>query len=482
MIHRSILFSLAFFFLLLYPVHALDNNTATSIVVEIIDMVPEVEAGGTARFTLAITNVGNERDAFKVTGDPYDVKPFSDFVQMVVVDQGEIKLDPGERDEVNVEIKILDDAPADQDFKTDLIVASLTHPDDVTRISAKVFVLPKNEIVQASIRAPTQVMPGANFEFAIFLKNKLNADLKNYELSVYSELPDISRSFFTNFTAREEREQEFSIPISLGAKPGDYGLNVRIYDGSILKGTSTAAFKVLEKSVIDEKKSEKGGFLKSETQIVKRNNGNAPSTQKIVVESSFAKNIFTSTTPEAVHENGDLSWAFTIGPGEEYTVTVVRNYRSLFYGFLIIVAVVIALYFYIDRSIVIKKRILNLKSGTEGISEIKILLIVRNGKMTGLDNVKVIDILPNILQPTYEFGTLKADKVQQGARGKRFVWELGRLEAREERVLTYKVKTKIHLAGEAHLPPALLQYTINGSTAIVTSDRLAVAPKPIDEY
>mgnify|MGYP001587683400 CR=1 FL=1 len=463
--------------LIAFPAIAQEDNS--TITLQVIPVAPEVEIGGTATFKLAITNMGPERDVFKISGDPSDISPFSPAVQYIQFEPNQIKLDPDQMKEVDVKVKILENAEPDDEHRVDVTVSSLSHTENEKSTSLKVFVLSNKDVVQMSANAPSEVTPGENYELSVLFKNRLNSFLEGYEISVYSDLPGISKSFFANFSAKEEREEYFSFPISLNAAPGDYALNVKAYSGSDLKGSYSWAFKVNEKSSIGEQKAEKGGFLKSTTTITKRNDGNVKSTQSITIESSFLKNIFTSTKPDAKTRHGDLTWEFSLAPGEEYTVTVERNYRPIFYGFVIIVLAVILIYFHIERSVVIKKRIFMIRSNIQGLSEMKILLIVRNGRMKQLQGVKVMDVLPNIIQPTHEFGTLKPDSVQQGAKGKRFVWEIGNLEPGEERVLTYKVKAKLHLDGGALLPPAMMQYEKDGSFMTVVSKRLDVGPQPL---
>ncbi len=458
--------------LLAFSVSAQESESTVTL--QIIPVSPEVEVGGTAVFRLAITNIGAERDIFKISGDPSGMSPFSNAVQYIQVEPNQIKLDPNNMQEVEIRVKILESARPNDEFVADVKVSSLAHVNVKETTSLRVYIVSNQEVMNIAVDAPPEVIPGDVYSFHVTLKNRLNVPLDQYEISVYSDLADISESLIANFTSREERTLDYSFPISLNAAPKDYALNVRIYDGSEIKGNFVSAFTVREKSSVGEQRAEKGGFLKSITTMTKKNEGNVKTTQRIVVESSFLQNIFTSTQPESKTRRGDLVWDVTLQPGEEYTITIERNYRPLFYGFIIVVLAVILIYFYIERSVVIKKRLFMTKSSTEGIHEIKILLIIRNGSKQQLQNVKVYDVLPNIIQPLYEFGTLKPHHTQQGTRGKRFVWELGSLEPGEERVLTYRVKAKLHLAEGALLPPATLQYQKGDHVISLTSHTLDI--------
>lgn len=453
------------------------------IAIEVTGLVSEVEVGGTARFVLTITNLGQERDVYRVTSNPFDISPFSNFVQYVDVDPNQIKLSPGQSEQVNVTIKILDNARPDEEFETLISIKSLIQQDIMEDVPLAVYVVPKKDIINIAIDTPPEVEPGDNFAFTVTFKNRLDSTLQNLEATVYSDLPGLSETILLNFEQKEQLVKEFIFPIRIQSSPGSYGLHVKLYEGKYLKGSATTAFTVIGRPLVDEKRTEKGGFLKSEMTIIRKNTGNTKSSQQITVETSFLKSLFTNTSPEPIQKDGNYIWTFELEPQEEYTVIIERNYRMLFYGFLIVVLAIIILYFHIERSVTIKKRIFKIKAGTEGITELKILLVIRNGKSKPLEGVRVMDILPNFLQPTYEFGTLKADKVQQGLRGKRFVWDIGTFQPGEERVFTYRVKTKINMDEGSSLPPATLHYMSHDKLVTITSGRLEIATKtsePLD--
>jgi hypothetical protein len=87
------------------------------------------------------------------------------------------------------------------------------------------------------------------------------------------------------------------------------------------------------------------------------------------------------------------------------------------------------------------------------------MIQIKNGRNEKIDHVKIMDVLPNTFKSTEEFGTLKPTRIQQGTKGKRFIWELEHLTAQEERILSYKIKSNYKLIGETRLPPTLVQFT-----------------------
>ena len=64
-----------------------------------------------------------------------------------------------------------------------------------------------------------------------------------------------------------------------------------------------------------------------------------------------------------------------------------------------------------------------------------------------LRDVKVLDILPYMVSSTNEFGTLKPTTIKREEKHSHGLG-VGDLQTKEERVLSYKVKSKMNLLGE----------------------------------
>ncbi len=461
-----------FIFLLLTPLAFADPL----LDLQITPLVPEVEAGEEATFQIMITNNAEERDVFKITADPLSESPSSTSVQFITIQPNQLKLEPHESEPVFVTLKTLTSASTDKVGTATIHVASLINTNTKETATIDFFIVPERDAVHILLPLPETVTPGEETRFTVVFKNRLSTPLTDYTVSFASTLPGFSDSTILSFAPRETKEHTFHLTVPATVTPGDYELNIRVYDGETLKGSFTSALTISGKPVVEDERKDETGFLLRTITLTKKNIGNARASQRIEMESSFIKNIFTSATPEPSERNGNLVWTFELEPQEAFTVTVVRNYRSLFYGFLVIVLVTILIFFYIDRSVVIKKRIFKVKAAHDGISELKILLIIRNGKRAAIENVQAVDLLPTLIEPTYDFGTLKPTRIQTGLKGKRILWELGTLEKGEERVLTYKVNAKLHLAGEIVLPPAALHYMWKGNALTAASDKLNISP------
>ena len=109
-----------------------------------------------------------------------------------------------------------------------------------------------------------------------------------------------------------------------------------------------------------------------------------------------------------------------------------------------------------------------------GISKIKVTLNIKNRTKTKIENVSVIEKIPNIANLVKEeyLGTLKPTKVlRHDVKGTLLKWNIDVLEGFEERMITYKIKSKLSILGSLRLSPAVIRFkNIRGSIIIEHSN------------
>ena len=112
-----------------------------------------------------------------------------------------------------------------------------------------------------------------------------------------------------------------------------------------------------------------------------------------------------------------------------------------------------------------------------GISELKVIIEIINRSKKQIKHVKIIDNVPRIaeLAKEYDVGTVKPDKVVQHERkGTLVKWSLDEVDPGEERVISYKVKSKLSILGGVTLPSAAAKFefgkrqrTANSNTPVI---------------
>jgi hypothetical protein len=206
-------------------------------------------------------------------------------------------------------------------------------------------------------------------------------------------------------------------------------------------------------------------FLKTTRVITLTNNAN------IVIEEPFAypmpwyARMFTRTAPKAARtENGALVWDAALNVGNSTQLRVTTNYRPL--AIAILAALLVYMVYLIFRSpLVIKKSATVLSTREGGISELKILLELKNRSGKQIHQAHIIDLVPRIAEliKEYEVGTLAPDKViRHDRKGTIVKYEVGDIMAREERVISYKIKSSLSILGGVSLPEAVSKFVTSG--------------------
>jgi hypothetical protein len=456
MMKKITLFTVVAIFSLLLPIVSAENE----IGVEVIEISNEVEAGGKAEYQLKITNYQGEKDIYKLTYDELLVYPFSDFARSIIANPVQVKINPLESGIINLTINVLETAREDRPYETEIKLSSITNSEIKQNVTLKTYVVSPKDIILIFPEIPDEIIPGQKYDVKIKFKNRGNVRLENYEILISSDFPQLQKNFVIDFEPKEEITETITIKPNEHVSADNHVVNIKVYDiEGKTRGSYSSAFTIRKNENIQEQLDEQNGFLTKTTIITKKNNGNTISDQKIEAKINPISRLFTNTQPDPKVENGKYIWNLKLEPGDEFSVEFTTNYKPLFYGLLIIIITTIILNFLIERTVIIKKRMYKIRKTADGHSELKILILLKNGRSKEIHSVKILDVLPSIIEPTEEFGTLKPEKIQQGTKGKRLIWEIGSLAPHEERIISYKVKSKIRLIGETTLPQATVHYT-----------------------
>jgi hypothetical protein len=322
--------------------------------------------------------------------------------------------------------------------------------------------------------------PRKEAKIVIDIENKADAEFKGMILKLKSLNSSVCvEKSILNLGPLEKRKIEIPLKISELEEPKEDILKVVLAtpaeeDIKIFQ----KPYKILGYNNFSEEKIVKKGFLTRETIIKVNNYGNQEGVYILKSRISLFKSSFTRTTPTAYYlKEGSskyLAWNLELKNMESKTVTINENYAPLLFVF-IIFCIGLIVYFAFRTPIVITKKakIIRLKEG--GISELKVVLHIKNRGPRYVSEVKLVDSLPNIaeIEESLDIGPLKPEKViRQSSRGTIIKWDLGVLDKFEERIISYKVKSKLSILGWFTLPPAIVKYKINNREYKVYSKRI----------
>jgi len=225
------------------------------------------------------------------------------------------------------------------------------------------------------------------------------------------------------------------------------------------------------------------GFLKTTSKRVYTNDGNMPRSQIIKIETSLLSDVFESSDPspnQIIKENDKRYrvWNVQLAPGGVFNLELYNSYRSIFY-LLLISVISYYLYLKLKSPIVITKETKNIEMREGGISEVKVLLSLKNISHVPIERITIIDKVPNIANVTseYDVGTLRPSKIMKHAhKGSTIVqWDVEELDAHEDRLIVYRIKSRLTILGKFSLPLAMVKFhTKSGKLHKVFSNRLVI--------
>ncbi|HLE06940.1 MAG TPA: hypothetical protein VI790_06300, partial [Candidatus Nanoarchaeia archaeon] len=155
----------------------------------------------------------------------------------------------------------------------------------------------------------------------------------------------------------------------------------------------------------------------------------------------------------------------TLMPGESAILSISFGYGPLLLAPFVVLLVIVG-WFFITKRVSISKEIIECVK-EDGELMIKVGISVRNVSTKSISDVSVIEDLPVFAKKAGGFGTIKGDiDKDKGV----INFSVGRLDSKEEVLISYKFKTDIELVGRISLPPASAKFSVDGKVVVLKSN------------
>lgn len=194
-------------------------------------------------------------------------------------------------------------------------------------------------------------------------------------------------------------------------------------------------------------------FLKKEYTVTLINKDNYTTVGTWATEVSQFEQFFLTGEPEPELEPGEeavkVSWEYEVAAGEQVIYTYTISYIPLFAaGVLLAVALAALGVYYMSRYRVIKT-ISHKKDGFIGVE-----LAIKNKTFKKQKNVTLEDSVPIPLMLSRHFGTMSPTAIKKQKDKLTLIWKFDELLPKEERMLSYRMKSKLKVEGKILIPPA----------------------------
>lgn len=317
--------------------------------------------------------------------------------------------------------------------------------------------------LRTTVDMSDRIDPRETQSLKLFIENLNPLNMSGLAIQTTSEVAELNMEQVVDLEPGPgtKKTVEFTFKLPDTQQPKDYFLFVQFKRGDETVKVVDKKFTVLSvlppftREVNEEKK-----LLKTERKITFTNLGNVRNTQTMTLEMGWFERLFTTTTPRArsvtVDDRGVLAWDIELGLNEKVVVAADTSYRMPLIV-LIIVLVGAVLYRIYKSPLSITKSASNVTLQEGSVSGLKVTLAVKNLGTTPLKDIEVDDHIPAIaaFEKGREVGTLEHHHVAHGKKGSTFVtWKIGELEGKEERLITYKIRSKLNVVGTMQLPRA----------------------------
>ncbi len=389
-----------------------------------------------------------------------------------------IQLKPGEKKVFPVYIKPTVSLP----YNTYLLSLDVKTENENKKITLPILLrIPGAEIgeyltaVSKFVELPLQQDPREKLPIKINLRNRNPKNIENFTIIINSKY--FYKTIHTNLKPLEKKTitEQIQLP---KLPPQKIDVNITfIADGEELTPKIKESFYIIGYEDIKKNVTEKKGFFRKEYTYNYKNEGN----EKATIEESIKTNFFSKPFITILEDNNIIEkttitnetgtyivWKITLKPEEEKTYTIIYNYILLFW---IIVFLIIGVFVYnmMKSPIEIKKDAVVVGVSEGGISEIRVVLHLKNLTGKRYKNINVIDIIPKLAEFIPEKDEYNQSRVYNNKNeGSIVKWNIDSLEKYEERILTYRIKSKLSILGGLTLPRAILRFTDETGTEQVT--------------
>ncbi|MEM4368993.1 MAG: hypothetical protein QXU88_01550 [Candidatus Woesearchaeota archaeon] len=449
-----------------------------------VDVAPEgavIKMNDSAEFTLSVSHNSRNVESFEI---------YSPEVQWDIRTEppGLLKVAPGEKGETKLVIRPV--YISNPGYYYVVIHVRPIGRDILVRKAFVVGVLPAYQIpgeyspsIKLSPSVEKLIDPRAESVVKLTVENLNRRELGQIAIRLRSNT--INKDISSSLGPFERKSFDFKVFLDPLTPPQKDVLTATVFlqlpEGTYQIEAEPIPFEILAYGEITEQTDVSKGFLKTTKTITFINTGNSRQKKEFLEKKAFFKSWFTSFNEDydrikVVDRTNYYSWNIELGVGEKKVLIITTNYNPPAYLALAVIAGLL-LYYLLRSPLVLVKSATILTAREGGVSEFKILLRVKNRSSRALKNVSILDSIPRIadIVRDFELGTTKPEKIlRHESRGTMLKWRFSELEPSEERLITYRISSKLNIIGGVTLPVAVAKFEVRDGVERVTRSNAPV--------
>jgi hypothetical protein len=465
---RACILFIALLMLLSAFAYAQTTTSAFFVGVEAVNDKIMDPADDFAEFVITVENKGSETDTFKLLylEDPkwsYQVLPGPASKQIDVA--------PGEAGEIRILVKGNVD-PGRYSVKVSVQSMSTGNIlDNVMRIGVGKSApgVPPDPDFDVDVSVPAQMDPRGTYNVVVDIKNNNELLLEDVNIKLASKF--ITEDTLVTVEPNEAKSISFAVLLMENIKPQEDQLHVTVNHDGVEFYSADHNFEVVEYVLpFDTRIDVDKRMLKQVRTITITNKGNTLKSDTVRLETSLKEKFFSRATPKfkAVKEDGRyfFAWDVSLEPEESMTITLTTSYRLLLLLALVIIAI-LAYRIAMSNPLIVKKKIMSVHKEHGGaISDLSVVMLLRNRGNEPITKLRVIERVSSMVKLKKDSfaGSMHPVKMHEHSKeGTLLEYRFGELAPGDERIIKYKVYSKLHIFGTLSIKPTVVEFFKKGN-------------------
>ena len=336
--------------------------------------------------------------------------------------------------------------------------------------------------ITPSVVIAKTIDPREKLSVKVNLWNRNPRELKGLYVTINGQ--EFSQSYTTDLLPLEDKTNEILFGVNPLLAPGKRTLILTVRFENETIAESTTEYDVLGYVEMKETSKKETFLFKTAETFSIYNNGNLEGVAEHKISMNLLGRVFTKITPDANKEKGNDGKSYYIvrenlAPQNELNIKAVTDYRLLVTIILLIIISTV-LYFIFRSPIIIVKNAEPLGRTIDGLSEIKVRLYLKNRSKKSINHIRITDSIPSIvdIEKSKHIGSMEPVNISKSRNGTLVRWEFDSLEAYEERIIAYNIKSKLKLVGGIRLPSARARFdTKKGNERVTHSNSMNLIHK-----
>tara|TARA_Y100000310_G_scaffold203351_1_gene203588 strand:- start:22456 stop:23886 length:1431 start_codon:yes stop_codon:yes gene_type:complete len=433
-----------------------------------------------ATFKLDVKNNLAKSDEYRIYSLAF---PTWDIRTDPIVNPITLELKPGEQGSVELvvdplKIRDIGTYQVSVNVKSKATDSFVSVPLKVTILSTSPLIGGYVPTVVTGVEIPEKIDPREEITIKISLNNQNVIDYPDLVVKLESDL--IQETITTQLEPKGEKTLEVKVNLDPLTEPQEDQLAVTVFKGDKkIINPIVRKIEIVEYGDKELVKEDKRLLLTRSYYDFRSNNNEYEG--KFKVETSSFESIFSSTSPKAkvVKENGKKYFVLDVElENNRMQVVVTKNYIPLFAVIALLIATV-AGYYLLRSPLTMLKETKNITKSEGGISAMTVVLHIKNRGQNKIGGLDITDYIPGLVSVGGDvpIGSLQPTKVLKHERkGTTIVkWSIDSLDTSEERVLSYRIKSRLSILGSFSLPVARAVFKHNNKTFTSSSNRANVS-------